>query len=374
MRRLVMKLYFISIIILLYINITNIYSQEGSKDEKPELFMQTENVPSELTLIYQLFRIGKVYTHDGQYENWEECGNCDVHAEETITGNYDDGKGWNISFDSQPDDELEAYGYGLYKFSNNRQNTNTYFYFDFRDNNYNINYGTVFDFYLEYNYSSDSYEYRKTNGTWEPIETGELVPIWKIKGSSLAVKTSDFPSDYWQNCLNLVHYGDEPEEYKSWLIWSPNPNFSASAYKVYRSIPGTIKYTTIATVNSETFDYIDKDTFYENTDGIKYYVKAYNGSTYSTRTNIVNTPQYKMPKTSSSDLDIIIDNYLLHQNYPNPFNPTTKITYQIPKKGEVVLKVYNVLGKEVAELVNEEKGIYTVTFGADKFPSAGHII
>ncbi len=55
---------------------------------------------------------------------------------------------------------------------------------------------------------------------------------------------------------------------------------------------------------------------------------------------------------------------VLYQNYPNPFNPQTKIRYQIVKSGYVKLKVYNILGKEIATLVNGElqAGIYEVQF------------
>lgn len=61
-----------------------------------------------------------------------------------------------------------------------------------------------------------------------------------------------------------------------------------------------------------------------------------------------------------------VTNYKLYQNYPNPFNPETKIGFEVPKKGLVTLKVYNVLGEEKAKLVNENlsEGKYEVTWNA----------
>jgi photosystem II stability/assembly factor-like uncharacterized protein len=61
----------------------------------------------------------------------------------------------------------------------------------------------------------------------------------------------------------------------------------------------------------------------------------------------------------------------LSQNFPNPFNPTTKINYQIPQSGFVTLKVYDLLGKEFATLVNEEKpaGNYEVEFNGSSLSS-----
>jgi phosphatidylserine/phosphatidylglycerophosphate/cardiolipin synthase-like enzyme len=63
--------------------------------------------------------------------------------------------------------------------------------------------------------------------------------------------------------------------------------------------------------------------------------------------------------------------YLLYQNYPNPFNPATTIRFQIPFRQRIELKVYDILGREVATLINEEKlaGVYEVTFNASNLAS-----
>ena len=61
----------------------------------------------------------------------------------------------------------------------------------------------------------------------------------------------------------------------------------------------------------------------------------------------------------------------LSQNYPNPFNPTTKIDFDLPEDGKTDLRIYDILGKEVATLVNEFKtaGYYTINFDASKLSS-----
>ncbi|MFI5236944.1 MAG: T9SS type A sorting domain-containing protein [Ignavibacteriales bacterium] len=72
----------------------------------------------------------------------------------------------------------------------------------------------------------------------------------------------------------------------------------------------------------------------------------------------------------------IVSNFRLEQNFPNPFNPSTKIKFTIPEnvrseKQEVILKVYDVLGNEIATLINEEKlpGTYEILFNANSLTS-----
>jgi len=67
--------------------------------------------------------------------------------------------------------------------------------------------------------------------------------------------------------------------------------------------------------------------------------------------------------------------FKLEQNFPNPFNPTTKIQYQLPQDARVTLKVYDILGSEVATLVNEEQeaGYKEVQFNGNGIASGMYV-
>jgi flagellar hook assembly protein FlgD len=67
----------------------------------------------------------------------------------------------------------------------------------------------------------------------------------------------------------------------------------------------------------------------------------------------------------------IPSSYSLSQNYPNPFNPSTVVRFQLSVVSNVVLKVYDVMGREVQTLVNEKlsAGTYEVTFDGSNIPS-----
>ncbi len=80
---------------------------------------------------------------------------------------------------------------------------------------------------------------------------------------------------------------------------------------------------------------------------------------------------FKYSKEIEVDVNYSPKEYILYQNYPNPFNPITNIEYRIPNKEFVTLMVYDVLGNEVATLVNEEKpaGRYEVIFDGSNLPA-----
>ena len=112
---------------------------------------------------------------------------------------------------------------------------------------------------------------------------------------------------------------------------------------------GSFNYSTAATVGNDEnilmiYDSLIANQYYQ--EFVKRYTEA--GGTI------------KVEQISS----IVPDNYTLSQNYPNPFNPNTVINYSLPKAGNVTLKVFDALGREVFDLVNayQTSGTYKVTF------------
>jgi photosystem II stability/assembly factor-like uncharacterized protein len=84
---------------------------------------------------------------------------------------------------------------------------------------------------------------------------------------------------------------------------------------------------------------------------------------------------FSLPSVTNISKTGIPTGYSLTQNYPNPFNPSTIISYQLAARSQVTLKVYDILGREVATLVNEEKsaGNYEVKFNANNLASGTYI-
>ncbi len=170
------------------------------------------------------------------------------------------------------------------------------------------------------------------------------------------------------------------------VTWVDNPNTAVNQFEIRRKVKhngvvgAEVLLTTLGRgVQSYTdYEYVATDGYTH--DLLWYDVRAY----YSTEGKYsdpdftaafgrieASTVEDKLVASLSNELPA---NYSI-SNYPNPFNPATTINYQLPENGFVTLRVYDLLGKEVATLVNENKsaGYHKVTFDASKLTSGVYI-
>jgi len=100
-------------------------------------------------------------------------------------------------------------------------------------------------------------------------------------------------------------------------------------------------------------------------------IQSYNHTFRYRLKQIDNDGTFSYSNIIEAEVTDIPAEFMLYQNYPNPFNPSTVISYQLPVNTFVTLKVFDIIGNEVATLVNQEKpaGSYEVTFDASNLTS-----
>jgi photosystem II stability/assembly factor-like uncharacterized protein len=159
-----------------------------------------------------------------------------------------------------------------------------------------------------------------------------------------------------EGILSWIGLNSENSDPSTWSNWIP------ADYK--QDIGGNDEYSQFLTSPDTGIYYyasrfqIDEGSFYYGGYPNGFWNGITNISGVLTVTPIVNLDENNLP----------ILNYALDQNYPNPFNPSTTISFEIPEIGFVTLKIYDVLGNEIATIVNEEKqaGKYEIKFFLDQ--------
>jgi len=171
------------------------------------------------------------------------------------------------------------------------------------------------------------------------------------------------------------------------VTWSEHPSSNVTQYQIWRKVKhqqsGTTEGPTLlATVNRGTTSYTDYS--YIVTSGYTDDLVSYDVRAYYSPTQTYSDPSWTQifarhdigPKVVGEEtmgsvrLGVVPTEYAV-SSYPNPFNPTTTIAYQLPEPGLVKLVVYDVLGREVATLVDEYKpaGSYSVKFDGSNLAS-----
>ncbi|MCP5062403.1 MAG: T9SS type A sorting domain-containing protein, partial [Ignavibacteriae bacterium] len=182
------------------------------------------------------------------------------------------------------------------------------------------------------------------------------------------------------------NYGD-PVGTPIELTWSQHPDDEVTKYKVYRKTKygSPMLISTIDRTGSQSHTYTYTDGLYSITNNtssnnlLKYDVRAY--YEHSSNPAIESAEDWEsvygeiLFKQTEEELDENTFTEVLEygiSNYPNPFNPTTTIHYQLPEDANVSIKVFDILGKQIAELVNGEKGVgnHNVMFNSSNL-SAG---
>ncbi|MFH0735470.1 MAG: M14 family zinc carboxypeptidase [bacterium] len=162
--------------------------------------------------------------------------------------------------------------------------------------------------------------------------------------------------------VELVSFSGSSLQNSVSLNWTTATELNNSGFEIQKSGDlhnwKTIGFLTGAGSSSEIHQYKFNDTY--PISGINYYRLIqidFNGSK-----NITPSIEVNFTKVSS---------YALEQNYPNPFNPSTIIKYQVAEKGNVKIKIFDVLGNQIAVLVNEvkESGSYNVEFNTANYPN-----
>jgi hypothetical protein len=189
--------------------------------------------------------------------------------------------------------------------------------------------------------------------------------VWDVRAGSMA----NFRTSASQ--FNFEISGGDYFNYGNFGIWSANVSSGASPYNFtwYRS------YTS----STGPWSTVGNGTNYAQTVTHDMWLKLYGTDSNSNshedilKVNVLtcSSPPCPIPKVIGQEPQAIPEVFGIAQNYPNPFNPSTNIRFELPEASTVTISVFNLMGQEVANLVNQkmEAGSYTQNFEASNLSS-----
>jgi hypothetical protein len=153
-----------------------------------------------------------------------------------------------------------------------------------------------------------------------------------------------------------------------------NPNYTAVFPTFISQINSNSPNLSVSVDNTQIVKYDNQNKIFKS-------LTAGETSAIITYKGVADTVYFDVDTTDYNSILVGVDNsnnkiivpteYILEQNYPNPFNPTTTIKYSIPHASKIKIQIYDILGREVATVINEMKsaGTYTATFNAANMSS-----
>lgn len=378
---------YLAFILFLFFSLQLVYSQETVDDR--QLSVAVVGVDSTDQVTHYISAVGKVWELDESSfiisTDQEIYNNSAVSLGEADFGhtNWEAFFVWKWEYDGGG----SKWGLGFYKITltlPEQGPIDEYYYLDGRDSDWGSNAYNP-DLYTVFLIEDEEYEifnWPHIPANIIEIEGGEIIRVWDVKDQP--PNTSEL-NNYWPNAL--VSIDDENDHPR--IAWGPYPDVihgTIIGYKIYRCAhhrvgqPGT--FSLFATVDEDVYEYIDTTAtvgtdVYANSYYIKcFYTNQWEDIFETSATNTVEIrlahPQKRSAQSNSGDVTF---NYVLEQNYPNPFNPATMIHFSIKTKSFATLKIYDILGKEVAVLLNNfiEAGNYSIKFNASDIPSGIYI-
>jgi hypothetical protein len=221
--------------------------------------------------------------------------------------------------------------------------------------------------------------------SWSTGSTSQTITINPTESITYSANFVGKPNNGYRNLS--FNYSEEGQPVE--VTWSKHPldPSDVTKYDIYRKVTTQGTPTLLTTINangSSTYTYTDYDYLIWSGDNkilLFYDVRAYYspsqayadvsfGAVYGLDYSIIASDNI----VQNISIGEIPTDYSI-TNFPNPFNPTTTINYQLPQDGFVTIKIYDMLGKEVAMLVNENKsaGYHRIDFNASKLTSGVYV-
>jgi photosystem II stability/assembly factor-like uncharacterized protein len=215
--------------------------------------------------------------------------------------------------------------------------------------------------------------WRTTNGggNWTPIDP-QYAPADQVYDI------------HFFDSLHVMGVGGDPDLYGVGIIHSSDAGISWNYFEI--GVFGQAHAVSFRTDNEgwavvptsenfvATYDYGVTWTYYSTPDSSRLYDLVFTDSLtgYAVgEEGVIVKYKYQYPDFVNKDESGLVKDFILYQNFPNPFNPKTTISYNLSETGQVSLRIYNVLGTQVATLIEEYKssGNHSVVWNAENEPS-----